>query len=114
MWGDRSHGFSGRHMRKDEINEWECTFDSEECIQFINELIKAESLENNAAIGVSKVYLDSGYNYLSEKQKNVFKTVLQQNLLKCGRCEVFLWEEADYIIDNGLCPACQQSWDNSP
>jgi hypothetical protein len=106
-----SHGYSGTHMSKTEIAELENSLDSQDCLDFVeNHLI--DMLDNDVAIGVCKFWASNGYSSLSEKQKNVAMISLQQNLLKCGRCDEFVWEEAAFIIDNGLCTYCQQVWDN--
>jgi len=106
-----SHGYNGKYMTRAEIDELEHTFDSDECLKFVKSLL--DSLDNDEAFGVCRYYLHNGYETLSEKQKKVFKIALQQNLLKCSRCEDFYWIEAEFVIDNGLCSYCQQSWDNS-
>lgn len=106
-----SHNYEGIHMTNTEIDELENSFNSQECLDFVEDYL-FDMLENDTAIGVCKYMIKQGYNSLSDKQKRVIKIAIQQHILKCGRCEEFLWEEANYIIDNGLCTYCQQVWDN--
>ena len=106
-------GFRATRMRREEIDELEGTFDESECLEFVEGLIESESLDNDIAVGVCKFFVENGYEALSDKQKNVLKITLQQNVLKCGRGDAcdFSWGEAQFIIDNGLCSYCQHVWD---
>lgn len=105
-----NHGYTGISLISNEIDNLE-PFDDECCNDFFETLL--DELDNPMHIGITKQVIDNGYNSLSDKQKMVFKIyILEPNLLKCGRCEQFLWEEADYIRENGLCTYCQKMWDN--
>lgn len=104
------HGYTGKHFSSNEIDDME-PFDDTCCNDFFEILL--DELDNQMHIGITKQVINNGYNSLSDKQKMIFKTyILKPALVKCGRCEEFVWEEADYIRENGLCTYCQKIWDN--
>lgn len=104
------HGYIGISLTSDEIDNLE-PFDDENCNDFFETLL--DELDDPMHIVITKQVINNGYNSLSDKQKMIFKTyILKPTLVKCGRCEEFLWEEADYIRENGLCTYCQEIWDN--
>ena len=103
------HGYTGRRFTKDEISNTD--FSSQECLDYVKRYLLNQD-EHPVAKGVLKRMVDVGYDSLTEKQQNVARIAFQKHLCVCGRCEEFLWEEADFIEENGLCTWCQQSWDN--
>lgn len=104
------HGYTGIPLTTDEINDLE-PFNDEACIDFLESLL--DELDDSMHEGITKQVISKGYDSLSDKQKMVFKNyILKPVLVKCGRCEEFLWEEANYIHENGLCTYCQKMWDN--
>lgn len=104
------HEYTGKSLTDAEINDLE-PFDDDECIDFLKNLL--DELDDPMHIGITKKVIEDGYNSLSSQQQLVFKTyILKPVLQKCGRCDTFLWEEADFIRENGLCTYCQEIWDN--
>lgn len=83
----------------------------EDFIGFLEELISSDRLETKEK-GITKFYLDKGYDALSEKQRYVFDKMVENNSVdECTRCGCPIpWCEMLAALDNGgLCNYCEHT-----
>ena len=76
---------------------------------FVEELISLSYLDEKEE-GISKLYLDKGYDALSDKQRYVFdKAIEKYTVSECQRCGTAIpWCEMIEALDNGgYCNYCQ-------
>lgn len=76
---------------------------------FVEQLIESGRLDDKQS-GIAKLYLDKGYEVLSEKQKFVFDKAIEDNSVdSCERCgDSIPWCEMFEALDNGgYCGYCQ-------
>lgn len=110
MWpkdiGDHFLNFGGTTMGywKEKMME-----DEDRGVDFVRDLISREMLEGSA-LGVAKLWLDTGDDGLSDKQKYVldeyvFKPYVREG---CSRCaQAIPWSEMLEAYDNGgMCGYC--------
>lgn len=84
-------------------------YDEEDFNGFLEDLIASGRLEAKEE-GITKLFLDKGYDALSGKQKYVFDKIVQQNSkTECERCaNPIPWCEMLEALDNGgYCNYCQ-------
>lgn len=89
-------------MKKSRYNEED--FDG-----FVEQLIGSGRIDDKQS-GIAKLYLDKGYDILSEKQKYVFDKSIEDNSIdSCERCGIDIpWCEMLDALDNGgYCNYCQ-------
>lgn len=76
---------------------------------FLEELISSKRLEPKEE-GITKLYLDKGYDAMSIKQRYVFDKMIEDNSVsECTRCgSPIPWSEMLAALDNGgLCNYCE-------
>lgn len=76
---------------------------------FLEELISSGRLEPKEE-DIAKLYLDKGYDALSDKQRYVFDKMVENNTAEvCARCGCSIpWCEMLVALDNGgLCNYCE-------
>lgn len=76
---------------------------------FLEELISSKRLESKEE-GITKLYLDEGYDAMSIKQRYVFDKMIEDNSVsECTRCGSHIpWSEMLAALDNGgLCNYCE-------
>ena len=76
---------------------------------YLEDLIKSGRLDSTQ-IGITKYFIDHGYEALSRKQKYVFDKMIDENSVEeCARCGCDIpWSEMLEALDNGgLCNYCQ-------
>lgn len=76
---------------------------------FVVQLIDSGRFDDKQS-GIAKLYLDKGYDILSEKQKYVFDKAIEDNVIDyCERCGNSIpWCEMFEALDNGgYCNYCQ-------
>lgn len=84
-------------------------YEEEDFNGFLEDLIASGRLEAKET-GITKLFLDKGYDALSEKQKYVFDRMVRQNSkTECERCATSIpWCEMLEALDNGgYCNYCQ-------
>lgn len=76
---------------------------------FVQTLISSNQLED-IEVGISKRFLDKGYETLSVKQKNVFNKMVEKYVIRaCCRCGIDIpWNEKyDALSNGGYCNYCK-------
>ena len=84
-------------------------YNEEDFDGFLEDLISSGRLESKEE-GITKLYLDKGYDALSDKQRYVFdKMVENHSVDECTRCGCPIpWCEMLAALDNGgLCNYCE-------
>ena len=98
-------------MNKDKIKQR--ILYSEDFKSYLEELISAQRIEDEVALGIAKFIITNGAERLTDKQWYVFieKGMLPYNYVEyCARCgEEIPWSEmlgATYINEDDLCGYC--------
>lgn len=86
-------------------------FEDNDYFSYLQELINNDMIENEAAVGITKMIIDGRVNELSQKQKSVFKKYVAEeyDIKICERCGIEIpWCEMIFSFDNGgLCNYCE-------
>ncbi|MBU4541370.1 MAG: hypothetical protein KJ774_09125 [Firmicutes bacterium] len=84
--------------------------EDKEYLDFLQELVNNEMIENEAAIGITKMIIDGRVNESTEKQWYTFeKYVANEHIVEnCQRCQESIpWCEMLEALDNGgYCNYC--------
>ena len=82
-------------------------------VEWLKELISDGSL-SDAALGITKQFLDRGWSSLSERQQFVFsKHVIDSNIKQCRFCEHEIPTNEMYAssTNGGYCSSCKHNLD---
>jgi len=76
---------------------------------FVEHLLEIEALDQPAD-GIARLFVDRGYEGLSDKQKFVLETFVlgEHRVENCARCSQSIpWSEQRQALDTGLCGYCE-------
>lgn len=82
---------------------------------FLKQLVERDDIQDKAAEGITKVVIDKGLDFLTDKQRYVFTMNVERKFPqpRCEQCnDLIPWSEAyEHVNGPGRCSGCQYSYD---